>query len=879
MNAPGAGANESGAHRQSGAQHPTAFRYYVLAIVSVAAATGLTWMLQSMHFRDSAVPLLLFAVAISSWYGRRGPAALAVLLSTISVYYFFVEPANTIYIYRSEIPHFIIFVAFALIVSWFATIRRRAEEGLREQADLLNLAHDAVLVTDREGVIKYWNRGAEERYGWTAEQVIGKTVVDLLKRALPQPLEQIKAELMRTGRWEGELAHTKKDGTLAVVESRWSLQRDERGTPAAILETSNDITEAKRAQEALCRSEAYLAEAQHLTHTGSWADDGTMRPVYWSEEMYQIFGFDPRQGLPTREQPLERIHSEDREKFLQAFKTAIQQRRDAEVEYRIVLPGGTLKYAHGIGHPVFNANGELAEVIGTTVDITERRRAEDALRRSEAYLAEAQRLTHTGSWADDGTIRPVYWSEELYRIFEFDPQQGIPTRDQPIERVHPEDREKFLRAFQIVIQQKHDAQVEFRIVMTDGTIKHLHGIGHPVLNAAGDLVEIIGTTVDITERKLAEETLRRSEAYLAEAQKLSHTGSWAFDVSSRKTSYWSEEMYRIFGFDPRGPLPADDEQLQRIHSEDVGRFVASFEDSQKQEYTSFEFRIVLPDGTLKHAHVITHTDRNEAGDTVRLVGTLMDVTERKRAEEERERLRQLEAELTHMNRVSLMGELAASIAHEVNQPLSGVVSNGSACLRWLGGDAPNLEEARESARRIVRDGKRAADIIVRIRALATKTTAPREKVDLNEIIRGVLALVRDDAKKKGVTLDERYADDLSPVLCERVEMQQVMLNLVVNGIEAMSCVSERARELTIATRNIDPDHAQVTVEDSGTGLNPDTANKIFEPFYTTKPSGMGMGLSICRSIVQAHGGRLWATKRDGGGTMFHFTLPRHHERE
>jgi PAS domain S-box-containing protein len=515
------------------------------------------------------------------------------------------------------------------------------------------------------------------------------------------------------------------------------------------METNDDITERKRAEEALRRSEGYLAEAERLTHTGSWADDGTGRPLYWSDELYRIFGLDPQQGLPSRDQPLERIHPEDLDKFLRTFLEAVAEKVDAELEYRLVLPDGTVKYVHTIGHPVLNSDGEFAELVGTTVDITERKRAEDSLRRSEAYLSEAQRLTHTGSYAGDSTTRPLYWSEELYRIFGFNPQQGLPTRDQPLERVHPEDLNTLLQAFARVIEQRVDSEVEFRLMMPDGTIKWVHGIGHPVLNADGEFVEMIGTAVDITERK--------------------------------------------------------------------------------------------------------------------------------RAEEERGRLHRLETDLSHINRVSIMGELTASIAHEVNQPLSGVVSNASACLRWLAGDTPNIEEARETARRIVRDGKRAAEIIGRIRALTKGTATPREKVDLNEAIREIIPLVGDDAKKKNVTIRTCFADDIFPVLGDRVQLQQVVLNLVMNGFEAMNTITDRARELVVTSRNTDSDRVEVTVEDSGTGLDPEASARIYDAFYTTKPSGMGMGLSICRSILQAHDGRLWATANHGPGTTFHFALPKEQE--
>ncbi|MBC8165914.1 MAG: PAS domain-containing protein [Bryobacteraceae bacterium] len=271
--------------------------------------------------------------------------------------------------------------------------------------------------------------------------------------------------------------------------------------------------------------------------------------------------------------------------------------------------------------------------------------------------------------------------------------------------------------------------------------------------------------------------------------------------------------------------------------------------------------------------------RNKRGTIVRWYGILTDIEELKRAEEDREKLRQLEADLAHINRVSMMGELTASIAHEVNQPLTGIVSNGSACLRWLAGDPPDVEEVREAVRDIVRDGKRAGEVIARIRALTKRTAPPTEKLDVNQTVQEVLALVRDEAKRNSVTIRTRFASDLSPVSGDRVQLQQVVLNLVMNAIEAMSSVDDGARELVINTRNVDAGHVQVSLEDSGPGLDPTAASKIFDPFYTTKAAGMGMGLSISRSILQNHGGRLWATANNGSGASFHFSLPKYEGEE
>jgi PAS domain S-box-containing protein len=288
-----------------------------------------------------------------------------------------------------------------------------------------------------------------------------------------------------------------------------------------------------------------------------------------------------------------------------------------------------------------------------------------------------------------------------------------------------------------------------------------------------------------------------------------------------------------------------------------------------------EARVRSADGQYRWLLIRNVPLHDEKGKITKWYGKSTDIDDRKRAEEERERLRHVEADLAHINRVSMMGELSASIAHEVNQPLTGIVSNGSACLRFLAGDAPDLEEARDAVRDIVRDGKRAGEVIARIRSL-TKRTAPRnEKLDMNETIRDVLVLVGDEAKRKSVGIGTRFADDLFPVSGDRVQLQQVVLNLLMNGIEAMSGTNEGARQVTITTRNIDDGQVQVTVQDSGTGIDPNALGKIFDPFYTTKPGGMGMGLSICRSIVQSHGGRLWATANNGHGTSFHFSLPKH----
>jgi PAS domain S-box-containing protein len=576
--------------------------------------------------------LFLLAVAVSAWYAGPRATVIALVLSIGLIDYFFIEPRYTFYVNASDITYFIFFIGFASLVAWFSLGRRRVERELldardeleievaarTQQASLLDLTHDTIFVRDMSDRITYWNRGAEQQYGWTAAEAIGKRSHDLLNTVSPSSIDQINAELLNAGRWEGELRHTKANGIEMLVLSRWSLQRDEPGRPTAILETNNDITERKSAEERLRDSE-------------------------------------------TR------------------FRAFVDQATDAL--FVLEFDGGT----------ILDVNRRACENLGYTRE------------------------------------------------------------------------------------------------------------------------ELIGNSI------------------------------FLFDVHF--SPEWLEQNVRP-------PMEAGETMI-------------------------FETRHRRKDGTTFPVEIRARTFQYQ-GRALNL-SLALDITERKRVEEERERLGQLEADLAHINRVSMMGELSASIAHEVNQPLSGIVSNASACLRWLAGDASNLDEVREGISDIVRDGKRAGEIIARVRAMTRRTTASAEKLDLNETIRGVLALLGAEAKKNSVTIRTSFADDLSSVAGDRVQLQQVVLNLLMNAIEAMVIVDEGQRQLFITTRNIDPEQVEATVADTGMGLEPSRMSQIFEPFYTTKSGGMGMGLSICRSIVQSHGGRLWAAANQGPGASFHFTLLKYGE--
>jgi PAS domain S-box-containing protein len=383
----------------------------------------------------------------------------------------------------------------------------------------------------------------------------------------------------------------------------------------------------------------------------------------------------------------------------------------------------------------------------------------------------------------------------------------------------------------------------------------------------------VSLSAEISRRQRTEEDLRRSEAYLGEAQRLSHTGSWALDVATGQFIHSSEEHHRLFGFDPREGIPVWKDWARRVHREDregtwdrIRRGIS--------ERTDFEldYRTVNPDGSIKYVHALGHPVFNAAGDLVEFVGTSIDVTQRRRAEEAR-----LDAQnqLAHVHRVTAMGQLAASIAHEVNQPIAATVTNAQAALRWLDRRPADLQEVRQALARIAKDGHRAAEVIDEIRALIKKAPPRKDRLEINGAIHEVIALTRGEAVKNGVSVQTELIDGLPLIEGDRVQLQQVILNLIINAFEAMSGISEGVRELLISTRKAEPDGVLVAVRDSGPGLAPATLERLFESFYTTKPGGLGLGLSICRSIIEAHGGRLWACANVPCGAIFQFTVPAH----
>ncbi len=489
---------------------------------------------------------------------------------------------------------------------------------------------------------------------------------------------------------------------------------------------------------------------------------------------------------------------------------------------------------------------------------------EEKLQRSEAYLAEAQRLTHTGSWAwrvAGGDA--VHLSEEWYRIYGFDPENGPPTFEQHRQRTHPEDRAEWQGAIDRAIAEKSDYEVEVRILLPDGSVKHIHTVGHPVLNASGDLVQFVGSSTDITERKRAEQATR----LLAAIVESSHDAIVSKSLNGVITS-WNKGAERLFGYAAEEAVGQNITLIIPPERRDEERTIVE-QLTRGERVDHFETVRMRKDGSLLDVALTISPMKDASGRVVGASKLARDITERKRAEEA---LRQAQTDLAHASRLTTMGEFTASLAHEVKQPIAAAVTDANTCVRWITRDEPDLKEAREAAWRIVKDAKRAAEIINRVRLLFKKGTPQRELVDVNEVAREMIVLLGDEASRHSISVRTELAEDLPHVIGDRVQLQQVLMNLIVNGVDAMHDV-DAPRELIIKSQPAENNELLLSVSDTGVGLPRLQADQIFNAFFTTKTHGTGMGLRISRSIIESHGGRLWAADNSPRGASFCFTLP------
>ena len=629
-------------------------------------------------------------------------------------------------------------------------------------------------------------------------------------------------------------------------------------------ELRKEIAERHRAEEALLESELNSRLILHsipgLVCTMSPAGEVDR----FNPQILEYFGKTPEElkGWATNDA----VHPDDLPRVVAAFTHSITTGTPYDIEHRCRRADGVYRWFQARALPVRDTADRITGWYVLLTDIEDRKRAEDAVRASERALSSII-----------NTIPMLAWSARPDGFCDFLNQRWLDFTGLSAEQargsgwgatIHPDDARGLLDSWQMALVTGQLVDVEARMRRFDGEYRWFLLRASPLRDESGKIVKWYGTNTDIDDRKRAEEELQRSEAFLAEGERLSLSGSFLWRLDTDEITF-SEQLYRTFEFDRDAPVT-----LERIgscvHSEDIPLLTDKVEAARSgNSVLNYEIRLRMPNGSVKYLRTIARGTRDRDG-RPEIIGAIQDVTERRLAEEA---LSQARSDLAHVTRVTSLGVLTASIAHEVNQPLSGIITNAGTCLRMLAAEPPNVEGARETAKRTIRDGNRASELIMRLRALFTRKESTTEPVDLNEATQEVIALSLSELQRNRVIIRPEFADDLPVVTGDRVQLQQVILNLLKNASDAMSAVNDRPRQLQIRTERGTDDEVRLTVQDAGVGLDPQAMERLFQAFYTTKNDGMGIGLSVSRSIIERHHGRLWAEPNDGPGATFSFSIP------
>jgi PAS domain S-box-containing protein len=653
------------------------------------------------------------------------------------------------------------------------------------------------------------------------------------------------------------------DGEWRWFQSRGLPLRDGSGQIVRWCNLLVDIDERKKAEEALRSRQRELSVIIETMPGLVWCASPDGELSYVNRRILEYLGVESSELLSGGWAHF--LHPDDAASVVASWSHSVTSGEAFEVQARLRGADGAYRWFHSLSQLGRDTEGNPARWYGVMIDVDDRKRAEEKVEQAYLRLAEAQQLSKTGSFITDLLVDDHNWSEEAFRIFEFDPKVKVSVQ-MIRDMVHPDD----LPSFDAVIAQGMkgiDVDFVFRIVTSRGAIKHIRGVARVMEQVAGRPL-FIGALQDVTQSKVEEEQVRRSEAFLAEAQRLTRIGSFSWRIEDNEIR-WSDELCRIFEFEP-GVHVTFDLIGSRVHPEDLPLMSDMIGKAQRAaSHLAYEHRIVMPDHSIKHLNFTAHIRRDPEG-RLEYIGAVQDVTQRHLAEAALARAR---AELANAAKISSLGVLTASIAHEVSQPLSGIITNASTCLRMLERDSPNVDGVRETALLTLRDGKRASDVILRLRALFSKKEFAREPVDLKEAAREVIVLSLTDLERNRVILRTEFADDLPLAPGDRIQLQQVISNLLRNASEAMSTVDDRPRLLRITIQAHPGGQVCLSVDDAGVGLDPAGMDRLYQPFYTTKSNGMGIGLSVSRSIIESHQGRLWATPNEGPGATFSFLIP------
>jgi PAS domain S-box-containing protein len=759
--------------------------------------------------------------------------------------------------------------------------RKQAEEELRSSEHnlrtIVNSIPGLVCTMSPAGEVQELNQQLLEYFGKTPETLRGWAMTDAVHPDdLPMVVREFTYSITTGTPYDVEHRCRRADGVYRWFQIRARPVKDsgDRTTGWYVLLT--DIEERKKAEEALRASEHRLDQIINTIPTMVWSARPDGSCDFFNRRWLDYTGLTSEQALGWGWTSA--FHPDDlQEDVLAYWQSCLTTGTPVNTELRMRRHDGVYRMFLLLAYPLWDEAGRIRGWYGTNIDIEDRKLAEEQLRRSEAFLAEGQKVSLTGSFSWNLDQELITFSAECCRIFGFSPDEPV-TMEQIGTRLHPDDLPLLALKAGEARTLRNDHDYEIRLKMPDGAIKYLHSISHPVLNREGDL-EYVGTIQDVTARHLADEQVRKSELHLRQMTETIPEMLWSATAEGA-IDYCNARLLEYTGFSASEVMGAGWTNL--LHPDDVEHTAREWLEciATGKQYVVEVRTFHAADGTYRWCTTSALPLLDAQDRIVKWYGTVVDMHDRKRADEELRRselrLREVQDELAHVTRVTTMGELAASIAHEINQPIAGVVINANTSLRWLSRvkeESVNLSEARETIERIVRDGIRAGEIIARIRALFKKTEPAKERLNLNEAIQEIIILARNEIEKQKVVLRWELSANLPAVLGDRVQLQQVLLNLILNAVDAMSEIREDSRELLISTRSLDKSEVVVTVKDSGKGLPLDNAEAIFTAFHTTKANGLGMGLPISRTIIASHSGRLWFTANDGPGVSFHFTLP------
>jgi PAS domain S-box-containing protein len=662
----------------------------------------------------------------------------------------------------------------------------------------------------------------------------------------------------------------RSDGIYRWIQNRGFPLRDSTGTITRWCVLLTDVDERKHTEDALRESERQFKTIFDEAGAGiSLVDLRSDAPIRNNRALQKMLERS-EDDLGRFETYDELTFEADREKDSISFRELCRGERDSiKIEKHFVLKDGSSLYANVIFTLLRDDNGCPHYIIAIHEDITERKVAIEKLQANQELLDLAQKSA--GAMAFDWYIQEDinYWSPEQEALFGLAPGTFDGTYKTWKNMMYKPDWPTVVAA----IQHAHETgtvEAEYRVVWPDGSLHWLATNGRIFFDDAGEPLRMVGFTSDVTRRKLVEEDLKRSEAFLAESQQLARMGSYSWRREADEIT-WSEHLYRIYEIE-QGTKITPDVVRTRVHPDDASLYEKMVEHAQGgDDYFEWQYRLLMPNGSIKYLNAVARA-RLDNNDQLEYIAAVQDITARKTAQESLDKAR---AELAHAAGVLSLGTLTASIAHEVNQPLSGIVTNASTCVRMLDANPPNVDGARETARRTIRDGKRASDVITRLRALFSKKDSTAEALDLNEVAEEVIVLSRSELQRNEVVLQTEFAADLPLVDGDRVQLQQVILNLLLNGSDAMNGIEDQPRQLTLITEADGNGSVLLHVRDIGIGFEPAEAEKLFDAFYTTKETGMGIGLSVSRSIIEGHQGRLWAEPNEGRGSVFSFSIPAH----